>query len=168
MRLCHVSPHLPPDQAANSLLPAQLGAWGAAAGHEVTFVTQDPAQGRTRARAASRPGPPRQHPTVLVVRSFDFCECDSWTRARAVTAALNDVAAGRDLVHLHSNGLIIEVASGWARPARHTDRAHAVRHGDLALPAPLAHRSIHARLHERDSGHVLQPADCSTARSRSA
>ena len=25
MRICHVSPHLPPDQAANALLPAQLG-----------------------------------------------------------------------------------------------------------------------------------------------
>ena len=66
MRLCHVSPHLPPDQAANSLLPAQLGAWGAEAGHEITFVTQYPAQGRTERRAASRPGPSRQRPTVLV------------------------------------------------------------------------------------------------------
>ena len=32
-----------------------------------------------------------------------------------ITSALNEVAAGRDLVHLHSNGLIIEVASAWAR-----------------------------------------------------
>ena len=32
MRICHVSPHLPPDQAANALLPAELGRWAAQAG----------------------------------------------------------------------------------------------------------------------------------------
>jgi glycosyltransferase involved in cell wall biosynthesis len=114
MRLCHVSPHLPPDQAANALLPAQLGTWGAAAGHEVTFVTQDPAQGRTQ--AVPLPGQVRRvgarRSSSRVVR---FLRVDSWIRARAISAALNDMAAGRDLVHLHSNGLIIEVASGWAR-----------------------------------------------------
>ncbi len=113
MRLCHVSPHLPPDQAANSLLPAQLGTWGAEAGHEITFVTQDPAQGRTE--PVPLPGQVRRvssrRSSSSIVR---FLRVDSWTRARAVTAALNDVATGRDLVHLHSNGLIIEVASGWA------------------------------------------------------
>ena len=114
MRLCHVSPHLPPDQAANSLLPAQLGAWGAAAGHEVTFVTQHPAQGRTQ--PVPLPGQVRR---VSARRSSSsiirFLRVDSWIRAQAVAEALNDVAAGRDLMHLHSNGLIIEVASGWAR-----------------------------------------------------
>jgi glycosyltransferase involved in cell wall biosynthesis len=114
MRLCHVSPHLPPDQAANSLLPAQLGAWGARAGHEITFVTQDPAQGR--AQAAPLPGQVRR---VSARRSSSpvirFLRVDSWMRARAVTGALNEMASGRDLVHLHSNGLIIEVASSWAR-----------------------------------------------------
>jgi glycosyltransferase involved in cell wall biosynthesis len=114
MRLCHVSPHLPPDQAANSLLPAQLGAWAAAAGHEITYVTQDPAQGR--AQAAPLRGQVRRvsarRSSSPVVR---FLRVDSWIRARAISVALNDMATGRDLVHLHSNGLIIEVASGWAR-----------------------------------------------------
>ena len=35
--------------------------------------------------------------------------------ARQVNAALDDRAAGADLLHLHSNGLIIEVAAAWAR-----------------------------------------------------
>jgi glycosyltransferase involved in cell wall biosynthesis len=113
MRVCHVSPHLPPDQAANSLLPAQLGAWSAASGDEVTFVTQDPAQGR--AHGAALPGAVRR---VSARRSSSplvrFLRVDSWGRARAVAGALNAVAARSDLVHLHSNGLIIEVASGWA------------------------------------------------------
>ena len=113
MRLCHVSPHLPPDQAANSLLPAQLGAWGAEAGHEITFVTQYPAQGRTE--PVPLPGQVRRVSTRRSSSSIiRFLRVDLWTRARAVTAALNDMATGRDLVHLHSNGLIIEVASGWA------------------------------------------------------
>ena len=46
MRICHVSPHLPPDQAANALLPAELAAWAHARGDEVTLVAHEPAQGR--------------------------------------------------------------------------------------------------------------------------
>ena len=114
MRLCHVSPHLPPDQAANSLLPAQLGTWSAAVGHEITFVTQDPVQGHVQAMPL-----PGQVLRVSARRSTSplvrLLKIDSWTRAKAVIAALNAVADQRDLVHLHSNGLIIEVASGWAR-----------------------------------------------------
>ena len=49
MRVCHVSPHLPPDQAANALLPAELGRWTHARGHEVTFLAQAPRQGGTQA-----------------------------------------------------------------------------------------------------------------------
>jgi hypothetical protein len=40
MRICHVSPHLPPDQAANALLPAELGGWLRSAGHDVSFVCE--------------------------------------------------------------------------------------------------------------------------------
>ena len=53
MRICHVSPHLPPDQAANALLPAELGRWARARGDDVTFVAHEPAQGRA---AHGRPG----------------------------------------------------------------------------------------------------------------
>ena len=28
MRICHITPHLPPDQAANALLPYHLGMLG--------------------------------------------------------------------------------------------------------------------------------------------
>jgi glycosyltransferase involved in cell wall biosynthesis len=114
MRVCHVSPHLPPDQAANALLPAQLGVWSARSGDDVTFVTQDPAQGR--AHPVALPGEvrrvnSRRSPSPVI----RFLRLDAWSRARAIMAALDEVATGRDLVHLHSNGLIIEVASSWAR-----------------------------------------------------
>jgi glycosyltransferase involved in cell wall biosynthesis len=39
---------------------------------------------------------------------------DTWTRTRAVTDALARMAADADLLHLHSNGLIVEVAAAWA------------------------------------------------------
>jgi hypothetical protein len=53
MRICHVTPHLPPDQAANALLPAELAAWAAQNGHEVTMVSHEPAQGRAAAPIAA-------------------------------------------------------------------------------------------------------------------
>ena len=58
MRVCHVSPHLPPDQAANALLPAELGAWAHARGDLVTFVTHAPGAGPRRhgPRAADESG----------------------------------------------------------------------------------------------------------------
>ena len=114
MRVCHVSPHLPPDQAANALLPAQLGAWSAKAGDKVTFVTQDPAQGRDHPVAL--PGQVRRVSSRRSASSIvRLLRVDSWRRARAITAALGEMASECDLVHLHSNGLIVEVASSWAR-----------------------------------------------------
>ena len=38
MRILHVTPHLPPDQAANALLPWQLGNWARSAGDAVEYV----------------------------------------------------------------------------------------------------------------------------------
>lgn len=114
MRLCHVSPHLPPDQAANAILPAQLGQWSAAAGHDVTFITQAPAQGRDV--STSLPGRvcrlTARRSTSPVLRALRI---DTWTRTREITRALDDMARGADVLHLHSNGLIVEVAAAWAR-----------------------------------------------------
>ncbi len=116
MRICHVSPHLPPDQAANALLPAQLGTWSAARGAEVTFVTHPPAQGR-------QPGDPLPGSVVRVPargtsRLLRTLRIDTWRRARAVMRALDTAARDADLLHLHSNGLIIEAAALWAERRR--------------------------------------------------
>ena len=118
MRICHVSPHLPPDQAANALLPAELGAWLRAAGHDVSFVTQAPAQGKT-ADDATLPGPvvrvaARGTPSALA----RVTRLHSLRRAREITAALDRAAGTAELLHLHSNGLIIEVAAAWAERRR--------------------------------------------------
>jgi glycosyltransferase involved in cell wall biosynthesis len=113
MRICHVSPHLPPDQAANALLPAQLGGWQRARGHDVTFLTLEPAQGR----AAHDPAAgrvwrvPRKPPAGVLTRALRL---DSLAQARRIGTALGEAARGADRLHLHSNGLIIEVAAAWA------------------------------------------------------
>jgi glycosyltransferase involved in cell wall biosynthesis len=122
VRVCHVSPHLPPDQAANALLPAELGRWTTDAGGTVTYVAHEAAQGGQTA-AAPLPGQvwwmPRR-PRRGVRR---LLRIDSLQQARAVARAMDEAARAADLVHLHSNGLIIEAAAGWAR--RH-DRPHAL------------------------------------------
>src|SRR6188768_4492330 len=113
MRICHVSPHLPPDQAANALLPAELGRWAVEAGDEVAFVAHEPAQGRTAPAVLAGPVthvPSRRTASALarVVRWH------TWQRARSIIRALGTTAANADLLHLHSNGLIVEVAAAWA------------------------------------------------------
>ena len=113
MRICHVSPHLPPDQAANALLPAELGAWAQARGDIVTFVAHEPAQGREAAaigagrvwRVPRRPG------GSGLTRALKI---DTVRSARAIGRALDEAAKDADLLHLHSNGLIVEVAAAWA------------------------------------------------------
>ena len=113
MHVCHVSPHLPPDQAANALLPAELGAWTAGAGGTVTFVAHAAAQGsHTAAPLAGQVWwiPRRSRRGVR-----RLLRIDSWAQARAIGRARDDAAGRADVVHLHSNGLIIEVAARWAR-----------------------------------------------------
>lgn len=118
MRICHVSPHLPPDQAANALLPATLGAWSRARGDEVTFVAHEPAQGAAGPDEAHDrlPGPVervrRHRPRTAVSRLLKIATLRT---ARDVREGLERAAAGADLLHLHSNGVIIEVAAAWAR-----------------------------------------------------
>ena len=45
MRILHVTPHLPPDQAANALLPWLLGNWARDEGAEIGYVAHPPRAG---------------------------------------------------------------------------------------------------------------------------
>lgn len=117
MRICHVSPHLPPDQAANALLPAALGAWAHARGDAVSYVAHEPAQtGAARADLGcpvawvARRGAESTLSRLLRVGSLRV--------VRNVERALDEQAGEADLLHLHSNGLIIEAAARWAMARR--------------------------------------------------
>lgn len=115
MRVCSITPHLPPEQAANALLPRQLGEELAAHGVTTTYVAHPPASVLSGA----------VHPGVTYVPRRGRSRL-SRTRAGALLAAARMAhgAAGSiaaaDLVHLHGNGFIIETARylavRWKKP----------------------------------------------------
>jgi glycosyltransferase involved in cell wall biosynthesis len=113
MRIVQVSPHLPPDQAANAILPSLAGEWSRARGHDVKFVAHPPAQGGRAETPASGPVEwvPRREGVSGLSR---LLRIDSIRRARQIHAMLDRVARDADLLHLHSNGLLIEAAAQWA------------------------------------------------------
>jgi glycosyltransferase involved in cell wall biosynthesis len=111
MNILHVTPHLPPDQAANALLPWQLGQWAREAGDEVAYVAHPP---RARGTAALA-GPV----TWIPRRSGGFVDrfplAGAALAAQRTWRALEPAIARADVVHVHSNGLLAEVAVLLAR-----------------------------------------------------
>ena len=113
MRIVHVTPHLPPDQAANAILPAQAGMWSTDRGHSVLYVAHPPAQGG--APAAPDAGPVTWVPRRTRDGLMGALRLDALVLSRQFGRVLDQAAAGADLLHLHSNGLLIEAAASWAR-----------------------------------------------------
>ncbi|MBI2834101.1 MAG: glycosyltransferase [Acidobacteria bacterium] len=108
MRICHVTPHLPPDQAANALLPVHLGEWARRAGNEPAYVAYFPG----RAEPDGVPGPvawirPRgsRNPVMRATR------IGTLSTALRIVRAVGPAIDRADVVHLHSSGLLTEVAS---------------------------------------------------------
>src|SRR5439155_1341110 len=98
-------------------LLGRLGQWLRARGDDVSFVAHAPSQ--TTNTAAPLAGEvswiPRRDAAGGLAR---WLRADALRLARAVKTALDERAAQADLIHLHSNGLIIEVAAAWARRRR--------------------------------------------------
>ncbi len=127
MHIVHVTPHLPPEQGANALLPCQLGAWAVAAGDTVEYVSHPPRQrspGSTRAAEAGRQSWPSElagQVTWLPRRTRSLLDrtlrlgaiAGAYRVWRGISAALQRA----DLVHVHSNGLLPELAVLLARRA---------------------------------------------------
>jgi len=101
-----VTPHMPPEQAANALLPSVLARELARSGHATTFLTHPNPAGR--AAGTSR--------TIYTGRRGRgrFARSPLGAVATAARLAFASARAFRrvDLVHLHSNGFIID-AAGW-------------------------------------------------------
>lgn len=108
MRICHVTPHLPPDQSANALLPHHLGTWARESGAEVCYVAHPP--------RAGNPGP-QAGPVVWIAARHGRParriggRAASLVRAIAILRRTLPVVARADLVHVHSNGLLAETAA---------------------------------------------------------
>ena len=107
-----VTPHLPPVQAANALLPVQLAGELSLEGAAATFISYSTAD----------PSPPTPHTVTRVPKRGNSFLARSVLGA-AVTAGRIMLQARRsvaraDIVHLHSNGLIVEAAGDVARRLR--------------------------------------------------
>jgi glycosyltransferase involved in cell wall biosynthesis len=111
MRILHVTPHLPPDQAANALLPWQLGNWAAAEGALVEYVAHPPRAGGHAPLAGPCAWVPRTSKGAIARR----LRLPSLLAARRMHEALRPAIARADVVHVHSNGLLAEVAVLLAR-----------------------------------------------------
>ena len=108
MRVCMVTPHLPPEQAAVALLPVTLGD-ALSASDVVTSYVSHPSAAGTAA--------PGRDITYVSRRGSDRI---SRSKLGAVAAGARMIAGARraiaesDVVHLHSNGLLIEAAAWLA------------------------------------------------------
>jgi glycosyltransferase involved in cell wall biosynthesis len=111
MRILHVTPHLPPDQAANALLPAQLGEWAHERGDEVEYVAHPPRAGGSATLAGPATWIRRRTGTILD-RALHLGPTLAALRMRR---ALAPAIARAHVVHVHSNGLLAEVAVLLAR-----------------------------------------------------
>ena len=111
MRVCMVSPHLPPEQAAVALLPTILGDTLSASDVTTSYVSHPAstagAGGREITYLSRRGRDPisRSKPGAVV------------SGARMILGARSAIARS-DLVHLHSNGLLIEAAAWLANRYR--------------------------------------------------
>jgi glycosyltransferase involved in cell wall biosynthesis len=111
MHIVHVTPHLPPDQAANALLPWQLGSWSAAAGDSVEYVAHPPRAEGTAALPGAVTWVPRRRDGYLARQLGVGGLTAAWRIRRALGPALSRA----DIVHVHSNGLLAELAVLMAR-----------------------------------------------------
>lgn len=120
MRICHVTPHLPPDQAANALLPAHLGRWAVASGAEVTYIAHPPRQAAAgRADHQQFPGSIASIPLQPVSSGLGrHLKVDAIRRFLTVARLAAPLIGACDLVHLHSNGLLVETCAWLAARKR--------------------------------------------------
>jgi glycosyltransferase involved in cell wall biosynthesis len=108
-----VTPHVPPDQAANALLPAQLGEWAHASGDTVEYLAHPPRAGGRAALAGPATWIPRRSGS-LADRGLKI---GSALLAFRVWRALKTLLPRADLVHVHSNGLLADLSVLLARRA---------------------------------------------------
>ncbi len=116
MRICHVTPHLPPDQAANALLPYHLGCWSKEAGDQPLFVAHPARQARTQAGAGRPsdlplPGPVTWIPAESRGPAARALKVPGALGALRVLRRAGPSIAAADVVHVHSNGLLAEVCA---------------------------------------------------------
>jgi glycosyltransferase involved in cell wall biosynthesis len=102
MKLLMVTPHLPPYQAANALLPHLLGQALTARGHQVRFLTFGAASDREDVAVVRRRRGPR---ATRVPQALEAAE--TWWKAAPLVREA-------DVVHIHSSTWMNQVAARLA------------------------------------------------------
>ena len=109
LRVTMVSPHLPPEQGANAILPALLAPALASNGVATRFVAHPPRQGGTVGRSLRVDYVPRRGR-----RWLDRSVIGAALAGARIAGGAAGAIRGSELVHLHSNGLIVEVSDRLA------------------------------------------------------
>ena len=139
MNVLMVTPHLPPHQAANALLPHLLGQALAAAGHQVGFLTFG--------REPDRPGTAfvrRRLRRLRVTRLPQALEAaETWWKGRPLVARA-------DVVHIHSSTWMNQVA---ARLCARRRRPYVLTHYGTEIWHHDG-RDTRFRRFNRDAAHV--------------
>ena len=107
MTIVHLTPHLPPDQAANALLPYQLGEWAAARGDTVRYVAHPPRAGASAPLPGDVTWIPRTRSTVWQKAA----RLGSLSSAMRIWRDVSPLIARADIIHIHSNGLLAEIGA---------------------------------------------------------
>jgi len=107
VKICMVTPHLPPDQAANALLPQLLHDGLGAQGHEVRLMAFRPRQGQPSNDDVYYIRKPRNG----LMRKLRLSQIETWLEVRAKAKTAFD---GVDVVHVHSNTFMNQVAASIA------------------------------------------------------
>jgi phosphatidylinositol alpha-1,6-mannosyltransferase len=114
VHIVHVTPHLPPDQAANALLPWQLGTWANESGDTVEFIAHPPRAGA----AAHLPGPATWIPRRTDGALARAVRIGALAATHRIYRALTPAIERADVIHVHSNGLLAEFAVLYAAHRR--------------------------------------------------
>jgi glycosyltransferase involved in cell wall biosynthesis len=114
VRICHITPSLPPEYSAVAQLPACLGAWCAEAGDSVEYVSGAPPGGsRRRVEHAG---------AVVHVPAEDGSDEETVLRFPALMSAMIRLALPSirraDVVHVHGNSLLAKTGALVADLAR--------------------------------------------------
>jgi glycosyltransferase involved in cell wall biosynthesis len=102
-----VTPHLPPDQAANALLPELLREGLSKEGHEVRLLSFEPREGRARRDDVRYVPRPRNG----LARTLRLSQIET---GLSVVRAARDLFEDADVLHVHSNTFMNQVAAALA------------------------------------------------------
>ena len=151
MRVCMVTPHLPPEQSANALLPVMIGDALLRRGVRAAYVSHPPADSARHAADREVTYVPRRGRG-----RFDRSKAGAVAAGVRMIAGAAGAIRSSDLVHLHGNGFIVEVGQ-WLSRRHHKPYVLTLYGTDISAHDPVRHARF---------GSVVRGAVCRVFYSR--